>query len=197
MKRSVWQQTIKSPRTAVAVGFLVGFCFIAQSGLSASTRTSGPPQPCCSLTIRVSAPKTVFKTGSPVPLTITLTNVSPHDAFYIVTNKPGGGLLTVVYDSGGKLAPDTAYGRTVHPWIRPVGPPVKGPATRGYIAQAGSYFGFKVPLAPGERKIIASDATKEYDLSRPGKYTIQVEMSDPESTATIKSNTITITVTPK
>jgi hypothetical protein len=39
--------------------------------------------------------------------------------------------------------------------------------------------------------------TKEYDLSKPGKYTVQLERPDPENKGQwLRSNTITVTVTP-
>jgi hypothetical protein len=51
-------------------------------------------------------------------------------------------------------------------------------------------------LKPGESDKEIADVRDYYDLSKIGKYTIQVHRLDPRSQTEIKSNTITITVTP-
>jgi len=53
-----------------------------------------------------------------------------------------------------------------------------------------------VPLQPGESVVRDVDVAKFYDIELPGKYQIWVEKIDEKSQIRVKSNTITITVTP-
>ncbi len=51
-------------------------------------------------------------------------------------------------------------------------------------------------LKPGESKIERVDISRVYDMNTPGKYTIEVYQTDPESKTVVRSNVITVTVTP-
>jgi len=51
-------------------------------------------------------------------------------------------------------------------------------------------------LDPGKSVTNRVNVTQVYDLSRPGKYTIQVKQYDDESKSFVKPNKITVTVTP-
>ena len=52
------------------------------------------------------------------------------------------------------------------------------------------------PLNPGESLKDSISISKMYDMTKPGKYQVQVQRTDPESKVIVKSNTIGITVTP-
>jgi hypothetical protein len=52
------------------------------------------------------------------------------------------------------------------------------------------------PIKPGESTLEGADVNEHYDITKAGKYTIQVRRLDPESQTEIRSNIITVTVTP-
>jgi hypothetical protein len=150
--------------------------------IAAHAQQSKSVQPSLSLTI--TAPETVVRAGSPLSMKITATNTSGHDVSYIVSTL--GGLYDIyVHDAAGALAPETPEGAQKHffsPHHRPSG---------------GSVFSARAHLEAGAKQEIKVEVTKEYDRTKPGKYTVYVERPDPENKGKqITSNTITITVTP-
>lgn len=80
-------------------------------------------------TITLSAPQSEIELGSPVPLTLSLTNISDHDLRFGVETIPGpvfknekGRQMDIrVRDSNGKPVTETEYGKTIHG--RSVAPP--------------------------------------------------------------------------
>ena len=144
--------------------------------------------------VTISTPGSEVKTGSAVELTITTKNISAQNIYHIVTagGPPGRSLQIDLRDSGGNPVLETPYGRKAHgkdrgPWH-------------------GSSFVERVLVKPGETFDEKVDLSKEYDLSRAGTYTIQVQRSDLVSDEQrkshskmianiVKSNTITISVT--
>jgi hypothetical protein len=87
-----------------------------------------------------------------------------------------------VRDSHGNPAPLTEYGRHV----------LKG---EGDVPLATRFGGFST-LQPAESLKCDVVITRLYDLSQPGKYTIQVERIHDSLKMVAKSNTITVTVIP-
>jgi hypothetical protein len=136
-----------------------------------------------SLSLTISVPGTAVKAGSPLKLKITTTNTSDHDVSYLVSTD---GLYDVyVHDAAGALAPETPEGARKHFW------------SPNHRPEVGSVFVARYHLEARARQEIEVDITKEYHLTKPGKYTVYVERPDPENKGKqIKSNTITITVMP-
>jgi hypothetical protein len=138
-----------------------------------------PAEPWFSVTI--STPEAIVSAGSDVKLKVIFANNTGKDLHYGVGGPGRGGPAfdIDVRDSEGKPVPETAYGlkmhgKDPHPW-------------------AGSVF--TVTSGPGktmEEELILS---KEYDLSKPGKYTVQTQ-GGKGATRTAKSSVITITVVP-
>ena len=126
-------------------------------------------------------PKSVVKAGSEVRLRITLTNTSDQDAFYSVVAQSAAPYDVYVRDSKGNSAPETPYGRKIHPW------------SPGHPPLSGSFTAFRVRLAPGRKTETEVDLTREYNLSQPGKYAVQSQ--DVQDGIVLKSNTLTVTVT--
>jgi hypothetical protein len=146
--------------------------------------------------VTISTPGSEVKTGSVVELTVTTKNISAQNIYhgFVAGGPPGRSVEIDLRDSGGNPVLETPYGRKAHgkdrrPW-------------------SGSSFVERVLLKPGETFDEKVDLSKEYDLSRAGTYTIQVQRSDLVSDEqlkshskmgianTVKSNKITITVTP-
>jgi hypothetical protein len=133
--------------------------------------------------IVISTPQEVVKTGAEVRLKIVFTNNSAQPLHY-ATGVPGRGtgpgFEIDVRDREGKRIPETPYG------VKTQG---KGP----HHPFVGSVFAATVqPEGTVEREVLSS---KEYDLSRPDKYTVQVTERNPNPEPS-KSNTMTLTVTP-
>ncbi len=115
-------------------------------------------------------------------MNIVMTNTSGKDIHYGQPLSVKWAMLFDVHilDGANKLVPETAYGRQLHGTDR-------NPASLG-----GSVFSAQV--APGKTVEQQLMLNKEYEIERPGKYTIQVERFDAVSGITVKSNTITLTV---
>jgi len=149
-----------------------------------------------SLTIK--APQTTVKLGSPIVLTLTLTNTSDRPLPYGGTELVDGVALRKidikVYDSDGKPVPETERGMAVHGRPRPhSGPPRPGPG--------GGPGTAVVDVKPGGTLQEQADLSKEFLLTQPGKYTVQAGRTDYPTPfraddVLVKSNTITFTITP-
>jgi len=131
-----------------------------------------------SLTIRCR--QNQVKAGSDISVEVVETNTSLHEIDTVfITKPPGLGELlyrAYVRNEKGDLVPETEYGREIR---------------TGEVAVGSSSF--LGSLKPGQSKIDTLILNKLYDLSQPGKYTVQVEGGDAK--AGTKSNTITVVVT--
>ncbi len=140
-----------------------------------------PAEPWFSVTI--STPKAVVTVGSDIKLKVVFVNNTEQDIRYPGAGGPGrtGPVFDIdIRDSGGKPALETPYGLKMH-----------GKDTREW--RGGSVFGGTAhPGNKIEEELILS---KEYDMSKPGDYTVQVLERNPKFQA-VKSNSITITVVP-
>jgi hypothetical protein len=105
-----------------------------------------------SLAIALTAPRNCVKPGSPMEVRIVLTNTSDHDVSYrvVATGRLSGWAGMSVQDPAGKLLPEKG-----------------GPLD-------GSVFSGKASLGAAKSIETRVDVAKEYDLSKPGKYTIEV-----------------------
>lgn len=130
---------------------------------------SAPP----AFTMAISTEQETVKPGAKVTVEIRLTNTSQK---VLLFNRWAGGsddeFRIDVRDSKGDLAP----------------------FTKGYVlGKTGSIHTY--PVDRGETIKERIDITKQYDLSAPGKYTIQAHRLDRISNIDVKSsNTIAITV---
>jgi len=123
----------------------------------------------------VIGPQDTFKAGSEIALDISVTNTSGHQIEY----DPGiTSLVFDVKDAEGKPVPLTPGGQDLR-------------------KQYGIGHGQVIPV-PQDKTASAGEVIISglYDLSQPGVYTIQVSRFDSETKTWVKSNTITLTVTP-
>jgi hypothetical protein len=163
---------MNSKSLLVLVPALAGFCFAQET-----------PRPQPSFSLTVSGPHQDFKVGSPIALKVTLTNTSDHDISGVII--PNGESKTKlmrtidlkVYDSSGSLVPETPHGRKIRGREMTV------------VSTAVSYG-----IKPGKSTVEDADLTEEFELHKPGKYTVQAERLDPYSKERVKSNAITITL---
>ena len=135
----------------------------------AQTAPTVPEKP--KLALSISGPGTV-KSGSKVMIQVARTNISGQAILFRVEPIEYR-YEVVVHDAHGDMAADTDHGREVR-------------RDFGGIQYSGPAF----PLPPRETmkdELVISDL---YDLSRPGRYSVQV------SCRGAKSNTITMAVVP-
>jgi hypothetical protein len=150
------------------------------------------PQPPISVTIQAVGGASVI-TGRKVAIKVITKNISNHwlneqtaedkrdlQRFFRVD----------VQDGQGATPPETDFGQRVgnrgdapfNPW--------SSRATPGRGSTIGPSYGL------GEERTQVIAVNDLYDLSKPGQYTIQVRRWDDETKTWVKSNTITVTVTP-
>ena len=128
-------------------------------------------------TLILGTEENVVKAGSEVKINITLRN-SSNRAIHMNTGSSEIEYVIEVRDSQGTSAPKTDFGRKAN--------------ERPHFSSDQIFT-----LQPGEcLPKISLDVTKLYDLSRPGKYTIQVNRLVPKELGSgqIRSNPITITI---
>ncbi len=123
--------------------------------------------------LALSAPSASLTAGADIKVDVTMKNTSDHDVFYMV-------------DPSGKLSPFSFDVRDAQGGAVPKVPRKPGPGA------SGSYF--RATLHPGESIQRERTLGKEFDLSKPGRYTIHVERQDDD--VVVRSNVITITVVP-
>jgi len=148
------------------------------------TLASDPQRP---FTMTISSAQNVFKSGSEISLKIILTSTSEHDILLgrrIDGTAPMVAAVPVeVHVDGekGNAPPETKYLRML----------------RGEdLGEDYVFSGIGGSLPPGKKSEERVIVNKFYDLSKPGKYKIQLQWTDRTNKTVVKSNTITVTVTP-
>jgi hypothetical protein len=131
----------------------------------------------------ISAGSGVQKAGSPIFLLVTLTNNSTRTVSVPSFDRD---YYTIdVRDEHGKSVPETDEARKTKEAM-------KAPNARMFRS------GVTEELKPHKTSRHTIDVSQYLDVSRPGKYTIQATRQLPEELGpgVVKSNTITVTVTP-
>jgi hypothetical protein len=141
----------------------------AQSESAAKSKSINPP-----FALSISS-EPVFTLGSPVEVRIRITNTSTHEIHGSAMNVDGFAISYTydVHDQSGNKLEQKPFDQT-----RPGGGPI-------------------FTLKPGESRGDLTRLNEAYDFS-PGKYTIQLSkpLSDEPGADVVKSNKITITITP-
>ncbi|MGI0133494.1 MAG: hypothetical protein ACREBW_00850 [Candidatus Micrarchaeaceae archaeon] len=141
-----------------------------------------------SFTLTISTAKNTFASGANIDLAATQTNTSNHDIYFVVGAGPGGtfgnGTWMTVKDSQGNPVAETPFGHEKHgtgPHKHPLG---------------GSVFSGRTLISPGKSFHYVIHLSKEYDLTRPGTYTVQAKMRDAWTPQYpwVTSNVLTITI---
>ena len=151
------------------------------------------PQPSISATIRAVGGTTV-STGDKVTLEVVTKNISNHYSNQRTTRDTrdlARFYRVDVQDSQGGVPPETELGQASGN-RGDVPPPGRGPN----LPPPGREDVLGKTYAPGEERTQIIVVNDLYDLSQPGHYTIQVRRWDDDTKTWVKSNTITVTVTP-
>lgn len=138
--------------------------------------------------ITIAAPQNPVKAGSEVAVDIVVTNTSDHEIVVSRSNAEKraelSGYTVEVWDQKQRLTPESEYGLELKGQGTPAGP----------VVTVNSDLLFTVQ--PGKQLKDTLIVSKLRDMSRPGTYTVQVQLSRPETGILAKSNKITVTVIP-
>jgi hypothetical protein len=149
---------------------------------SKSAQSAKPP-----FSLTITAADSVVKSGSEIWADATVKNTSDHEiSVFSTSDHLGNEYNADVWTDKSTLAPETRLGREINNHTTPEDE--RTPQIR--ISSRGS-----IPLKPGKTFTDHANVSTMYDLSQPGKYTIQFRKYDDESKTTVKSNKITVTVT--
>lgn len=133
--------------------------------------------------LEISTPKMQFPTGSPITLTITLSNLSdvPITIGRVVGREQAEVDYTVlVKDTNGKLLPESKYGYAA--------------ANNRLIVSRTT-----ATIPPGGTLSQRSIITRLYDMTSPGEYVVTVQRALPtvRSGLVVSSNQLTLRIVPK
>lgn len=130
--------------------------------------------------INIAALRNIVTSGSKVKVKITLTNTSKHDITLVDTNRACD-YFVEVRDGQGNLVPDTKRKQELR-------------CGEGLVAGRNIMITLE-PHESTEDEIAVSELS---DITQPQKYSVQIQRQVPKQlgTGVIKSNRITITVTP-
>jgi hypothetical protein len=173
-------------RSSVLVGCRLSFVL---SLLIVATHASAPGQAARQpFSLTVTTPQSIITAGAELRVQVTLKNITDHDIFVsrdFARETAERNYVIDVRDESGQIAPDTAYNRK-----RKDPGDAKHPNVR-----YGSHM--LETLKPGEELNDDAVVTKLYDITLPGKYSLQVsrQSSDAPGGNIVKSNKIGITVT--
>lgn len=145
--------------------------------------------------IDISGPKTI-KAGVPFYIKVVLTNTSDHSLDFNSHEPEEFNYTTEVFKSDGQPEDHTTYG---HLMATGKCDPKYG-AVNG-LTSCAPEAGPPIPvtLQAGGKYVSEIVITDQFHLGKPGDYTIRVSRStvgDPAKRILVKSNTITVTVTP-
>lgn len=170
-------------QSAVSTFFLL-LIFSASFGPSSS-------QP---FSITIAGPKTI-KAGTPIGIRVVLKNTSGHPVDVIEHDPSEFDYVTEVLDSKGEPAKYTgrghfmATGKCDHHDVEP-----NGMLSCRFGEMGGP---MTITVQPGQRKVDGFLVTDQFRMGEPGEYSIQVSRSPARDSQTVvRSNKITLTVTP-
>jgi hypothetical protein len=153
------------------------------------TLLGGSPAHCGepSFSLTISLAQDTAKAGSEVTVKIVLKNITDHEIRIggIRRTLPADDVVpancrAIVTDAKGAPAPYTKYGERM--WSHPLEEGVNGTGIFGPM-EAGGQGAFDLVLS------------RLYDLSKPGKYTIEVKYPDYDNEVIVRSNKIVLTIT--
>jgi hypothetical protein len=138
------------------------------------------------LSISITAPDHV-KTGTDVKLDVAVTNTSDHEVYY---SPFGAGTVSPtsldVRDADGNTVPAIPNPRKE----LPLPPPKPGEGRAGGFSASTS----GIRIGSGKTIHLERVINKEFDLGKPGKYTVQ--LAHQLDGVLVKSNAVTVTVDP-
>jgi hypothetical protein len=139
------------------------------------------------ISLSLSAVHDSIKAGSPVLMKVVLKNKSDHDLSVFLLDAAGENqYLAEVYDEKRQVPTETEHGKIIN-----------GHVPNELLKPKDMTFNFACfAMKPGETITHDLNLSRIYNFDKPGKYEIQVQRGAPESLDYVKSNKVTVTVTP-
>jgi hypothetical protein len=153
---------------------------VAPSTGPAKGRSSKAGDGHASFQIEISAPSDEVQLGADARIVISLTNLAEHQILFAHRpgmNHPEFSYTFHVRNAAGRVVEETAYGRE----------------SRMHPESEGRTVDY---VQPGQSVTQTAHLARLVNLSRPGRYTVQVSRRDPVSQAVVESNEITLNVVP-
>jgi hypothetical protein len=147
---------------------------------AAKARPSRTGDDHASFQIAISAPSDEVQLGADARIVITLSNLAEHQILFAHRpgmNHPEFSYTFHVRNAAGRVVEETAYARESR----------MHPETEGRTVDY---------VQPGQSVTLTAHLARLVNLSRPGRYTVQVSRRDPASQAVVESNEITLNVVP-
>jgi hypothetical protein len=164
----------------------------------------GGPQQKESVAVAINVARVEFRPGVPALVKLTMTNTSDRDIrlnVMVVQCRPLiNEYVTVrqmqlhLYDSEGNLMPLTLYGKVVQGGPEPDEKQSRNNREAGVSCGGGGTLGI---LKPGESLTEEADLNKEFEIKKPGKYTVRAQRVDQESKAVVMSAAVPVTLVAK
>lgn len=171
----------------IAMAMSHGWVVYADAQTAESTPATRP-----AFSLSLSAKQAQIKVGELIQLVVLLKNTSGNVIQDYVTHSKlgsvGYGFFMTILDGNGNSPAMTKYYR------HQIGQYLPGEQEKD-VNDVGGRIDF-FPLQPGESVERDVNVQRFYDIEQPGKYQIWVEKIDEKSQIRVKSNTITVTVTP-
>jgi hypothetical protein len=160
--------------------------FVALNHSVAQQPNQGTKPP---FSIHISTSKDTVKAGTEIELKIVVKNISNHEIGFTRSNGKDQAELSYytvqIRDVKGNSAPETILSRV----LRGEDVPSQGPWVLN-----GSDVMYR--LRPGDTLDDEMIVNKLFNLSEPGRYTIQKQRADDSSGVVARSNQVTISITP-
>ncbi|PYX10063.1 MAG: hypothetical protein DMG88_03995 [Acidobacteria bacterium] len=157
--------------------------------LTGSVTGPSRARPAASFSLTITALQNPVKAGSEVRIEMVVTNISNREITVSRSNGEGqaefSGYTAEVRDRKGNLSSETKYGRGL-----------KGEGGTPEAPTVTVTNDILFPLQPGKKLKDMLIVSRLWDMSQPGVYSIQVQRTDPDTGILVRSNSVTVTVTP-
>ena len=133
--------------------------------------------------ISIATAQTSFGAGKDIPIDISVNNISDHQIPIFVSPGESGIALAfeiTVFDETGSRVTETVEGKNAH----------------GKTNVPRTISGGTVMIPVGGNYKSTTHINKIFDLTKSGTYTVEVQKLDKTNKVLIKSNVLTITITP-
>ena len=169
---------------ATLILLLVPCCF-GQASPNGETQDASKADPVYSIT--VAPPADPIRLGSPINVTVTVTNISSKEIYLASDRGPNTKYkdFTYLLMKNGREVETTWFHRKITGRNRPDDPPE---------VEAGSSI--TLPHAPGTIFVMTIDLKRLYEITVPGVYTLEVSRFDEYSKTTVRSKNLTLKIVP-
>lgn len=164
--------------------FLFGPCCFAQTPPNAVNDKSATLKP--EFSIVVTPPAGPIKLGVPVNVSVTVTNVSGKEIYWMAESPDTAyRALNILLKKEGRKVETTAFHRKI-----------TGTQRRDDPADVELGNATVSPIPPGKSFTLSIDLTRLYEITEPGVYTLGLGRYDENTKTSVFSNTLTLNIVP-